>query len=56
VQVQAAVYVTTAHVSNKQPLTEVFIFSGKSSCFYGSSFAIYIIANKEYSKKRRIIL
>jgi len=37
------------------PLSGLFIFSGKSSCC-NDTFAIYIAANKEYLKKRGIIL
>jgi len=36
-----------------QPLNEMFIFSGKSCC--NSTFAIYIVANKEYLTRRQII-
>jgi len=40
--------------TSSQPLTEVFIFNGKPTC--NGTFAIYIAANKEYLKKRLIVL
>ena len=38
-----------------QPLTDTFIFSDKS-CYCNGTFAIYIAANNECLKKRRITL